>query len=404
MIRSTVALTQELDDIPTAVAELVDSTLSDLNIKKNSVGLLLCDSDADHKALIKGIREKIDMPVFGFSSTAIFTGTHGMVDMSATLTTMTSDDVCFSYAVSEPVTLQNVAIEIEKAYRMAKDHLKAEPIMIMAFPPYILGVMLDIYPRELGRVSGGLPVFGGMPSHDERNGTSAVFCGETAHSDRLAILLIGGNVRPVFSVKSELSVLTDLKRTVTRSVNNQVFTVGDQTFVEFITQLGLNVEQLISGKDRATSFTAYPILVEMQQNEDFDGIPIVRTIHCVDMEDGSATAIGEIPEGSVISMGLLKRQDIERSARNSVTDIKEKMAENENRGYEYSTFFAVSCVARYYVMASQRELEADILQNELPAGKAMSGFYSFGEICPTSIKNGHATNAGHNESLVILAL
>ena len=80
------------------------------------------------------------------------------------------------------------------------------------------------------------------------------------------------------------------------------------------------------------------------------------------------------------------------------------MKQNESEGYKYSMIFAVSCVGRYYVMASKNTLEVEALRGEFPKELSMSGFYSFGELCPTSIREWHAINAAHNESLVLLAI
>jgi hypothetical protein len=55
-------------------------------------------------------------------------------------------------------------------------------------------------------------------------------------------------------------------------------------------------------------------------------------------------------------------------------------------------------------MAPKNTLEADVLRRKLPRGLSMSGYYSFGEVCPTSVRQGKAMNAAHNESLVLLAL
>jgi hypothetical protein len=110
-----------------------------------------------------------------------------------------------------------------------------------------------------------------------------------------------------------------------------------------------------------------------------------------------------VPQGSVISIGILQKGDIKISAQNGLEDLLNKMKLNEDEGYRYSAVFAVSCVARYYVMAGDNGLEAETLRDGLSRNISLSGFYSFGEICPTSIR-GRANNAAHNESLALLAL
>jgi hypothetical protein len=403
MLKSTIAVTYELDDIQCGISELADETLRNIKMGKNSFGLLLCDSDADHGVLAAGLRQKLGIPVVGFSATFMFSGRGGLCDSAAILTTVTSDDVYFSIAVSEPLTPDNITEQIESAYNRAKAALDGDPALIMAFPPYILGIMIDIYPRELNRVSGGIPVFGGLPSHDEIHGKTAVYCGDAVSGDRMALLLMSGAVKPVMSVKNFLGSLTNLKRTVTRSEGNEIRMVGDDTFLRFLERFGLDVAKFANSGEKTTFFTSYPLLVEHAGTSNMDGIPVVRTLHKVDLETGSGTAVGEVPQGSVISVGILQKSDIGISARDGLSDLADKMKQNEDGGYKYSMVFAVSCVARYYVMAGDETLETEALREGLPPDISLSGFYSFGEICPTSIR-GRANNAAHNESLVLLAL
>jgi hypothetical protein len=403
MLKSTTTVTYELDDIQAGISELAEGALRDTETGKNGFGLLLCDSDADHKTLAAGLKQKLGIPIVGFSATSMFCGKDGLCDSAAILTAVTSDDVRFSSAVSEPLTADNIAGQTESAYNRAKAALGCDPALIMAFPPYIPGMMIDIYPRELGRASGGIPVFGGLPSHDEIHGKTAVYCGDTAYDDRMALLLMSGAVKPVMTVKNFLGSLANFKRTVTKAEGNEIYTVGDDTLVQFMERFGLDVTKFANSREKATFFISYPLLVEHAGNANADGIPVVRTLHKVDIETGSGTAIGEVPQGSVISVGILQKNDIWISTQNGVKDLLDKMKVNEDKGYKYSLVFAVSCVARHYVMAGDDRLEFEALRKGLPRDISLSGFYSFGEICPTSIR-GAANNAAHNESLALLAL
>jgi hypothetical protein len=404
MLKSTTAVTYELDDVASGTDELARITKENLKFARNGFGLMFCDSDVDHAKFASELSRKLGVPIVGYSATAMFCDGEGLCDTAAILTTVTSDDVNFSIATSEPLNGNNIAEQIASTYDRAKASLDGEPKLVMAFPPYLLGIMLDIYPRELERVSGGLPIFGGLPAHDDMQGRTAVYCGDSAASDRMTLLLMSGNIKPVMTVKNSLGALANLKRTVTESKGSVVYKVGDDSFVEFLRRFGLDVEKLANPDEKTISFTTYPLLIENTGGENPDGIPVVRTLHGVDLEAGTGTAIGEVPQGSVISVGILQPKDIEKSSYDSIKDLAEKMAAGKAEGYEYSTVFAISCVARYYVMANKNTLEADILRKELPQGLSMSGYYSFGEICPTSVRSGKAMNAAHNESLVLLAL
>ncbi|MDR3165829.1 MAG: FIST C-terminal domain-containing protein [Synergistaceae bacterium] len=404
MFKSTTAVTYEIDDIASGTDELARVTKENLKLARNSFGLMFCDSDVDHAEFASELSRKLGVPIVGHSATAMLCGSEGLCDTAAVLTTVTSDDVNFSIAVSEPLTNVNITAQIASTYDRAKASLDGEPKLVLAFPPYLLGIMLDIYPRELERASGGLPIFGGLPAHDGVHGSTAVYCGDTAASDRMTLLLMSGDVKPLMTVKNSLGALANLKRTVTESKDNVIYKVGDDSFVEFLRRFGLDVEKLANPNEKTTSFTTYPLLIEKTEGKNPDGVPVVRTLHGVDLEVGSGTAVGEVPEGSVISVGILQPKDIEKSSSDSVRDLLEKMAASESEGYKYSTVLAISCVARYYVMAGRNTLEADALRQKLPGELSLSGYYSFGEICPTSIRPGKVVNAAHNESLVLLAL
>ncbi|MDR1966721.1 MAG: FIST C-terminal domain-containing protein [Synergistaceae bacterium] len=404
MLKSTTVITFELDDIEACASELAKETAKNLTLMSGSFALLLCDSDVRHNDLVDGLKRRLGIPIVGFSSTAMMSGADGILDAAAVLTTVTSDDVRFSVAASEPLRAENVCEQIEATYGRALSSLEGPPALIMAFPPCILGITLDAYPRELGRISGGVPVFGGLPAHDDANGSSAVYCGDFASNDRLALLLVSGAVKPVMSVRNSLSMMADLKRTVTSSRGNVIRRVGDGTFVEFLEQFGLDVKKIADAEDSNVSFSSYPLLIERANAPDDDGVLMVRSIFGVDMESGAGTAIGEVPEGSTLSLGVLRMQDIEISTKDTALGLIEKMERNCEDGYSYSVIFAISCVARYFVMAGKSGLEADMLREMLPLGPSLSGFYSFGEICPTSVGGHGAMNAAHNESLVLLAM
>jgi hypothetical protein len=399
------ALTEEVDDAFAGASELTSRTLEKLELRTNSLALLFSDPDASHRELLAAIRSKINIPVVGVSAMSMISSERGLVDMAAIMVTLTSDDVSFSVAHTDPITRENASEQLRGAYGRALDALAgSRPVMAILFPPYIRDVMLDTYPRELERASGGLPIFGGVPSCDGRYGHAAIYCGDAVYNNRACLVLIGGEAKPVFTVKNRLGLLVDIKRTVTSSKENIIYRVGDQTFVEFLTQLGLDVKRIAAASDASESFNAYPLLVKMPDDESDDDLSIIRAVNGVDLETGAGIAIGEVPEGSIISPGIVKLDDIRRTAQSNISELIDKMKENETRGYEYSQFFAISCLGRYYALGGKKSSEAAVLLEGLPPGVPMVGFYGYGEICPKSVKNSRAANAAHNESIAIMAI
>jgi hypothetical protein len=262
---------------------------------------------------------------------------------------------------------------------------------------------LDKYVSILSKISGDIPIFGGLPSSNAAEGDILMYAGGRAFNDRAAIVLLGGNARPLFSVKNVLSSFSHSKHTITDVDENVVFKVDGIPFVDYLRNAGLSVDELMAQKDLAV-YVSTPLLVNLNVDNIDDGIPVVRTIKRLEPSDGSGILFCAISENSKISLASMQRGDIQESAKALMDDITKKIEESSRDGYKYSTLFCVSCGGRYMVMADDKNIEGDILSEGLPEGMTLAGFYAYGEICPTAILDGKATNRVHNESIVICAL
>lgn len=395
IMKSFVNITEQIDDLPLAAEELLAGT-SPGSLQKNTVGILYCYSDMETSELAAVLSKKADFPILGCTAIATMEQKHGFHEMAATLLVMTGDDCSFSLAVSDPITPQNAAEQIEKVCNAVNGELGEDLKLLFAIPPYILGIMLDEYAMGFNLRCPGIPVLGGLPSYNAAGDKNLVIFGGEAYFDRLALLAVGGSVRPVFSVNNVASVNADRKRKVTKSKDNTVYRVGEQTFTDYLREVGLPVENLTEGNNTIT-FVTNPLLLESAQ----DGFSFVRTLHEINLEEGSGTAIGQIPEGAIISICLLERGEIEKSAREGMRALKDKMAA-QNENYTYSTVLAVSCIGRHLLMLPNNDAEVNSLLSEFPGGLVLSGFYSYGELGPQGASQ--TQNFAHNESLIFCAI
>jgi len=395
-MKSFVNITEQIDDLPLAAEELLAGA-SPESLQKNTVGILYCYSDMETSELASVLSQKAGFPILGCTAIATMEQKDGFHEMAATLLILTSDDCAFSLAVSDPIKPQNAAEQIEKVCGSVSQELGEDLKFLFALPPYILGIMLDEYALGFNRCCPDIPVLGGLPSYNatgDRNLT--IFGGET-YADRLVLLAVSGNIRPVFSVNNVTSVDADRKRKVTKSKGNIVYRVGEQTFTDYLREVGLPVDNLTEGNATIT-FVSNPLLLENTQ----DGFSFVRTLHEINLEEGTGTAIGQIPEGAVVSVCLLERGEIEQSAKAGMKSLKEKMSAAQNDGYQYSTVLAVSCIGRHLLMLPNNDAEVNSLLSEFPDGLALSGFYSYGELGPQGATQ--TKNFAHNESLIFCAI
>ncbi|MCC8123566.1 MAG: FIST C-terminal domain-containing protein [Oscillospiraceae bacterium] len=397
-MQSQVAVTYLVDEPALAAQELYDQ-LSANPPGKNSVGILTCYSDMEAEELAAVLSETCAFPIIGATAIASMDHKHGFHEMAAVLLVLTADDCSFAPVLSAPITPETVVQAVEDAYREAVRTLGETPGLVIALPPYQLALMLDVYTDIFNRAAPGVPVTGGLPSYNGNGDTNAVIFGGHTYTDRMALLAIGGNIQPVFSVLTVSQNDASKKRPVTRAENNVIYRVGGKTFVEYLEEVGLPVDNLADG-NTTVSFTANPLMIEEQHAEFGDTFTYMRTLHALDMKQGSGIAIGRIPAGANVSVCPLDRDAISKAAEQGISDLKEKMAEAQ--GYRYSTVIGISCIGRYVVMAPNGNVETDNIVRRLPEGMSLAGFYSYGEISPLPAQSSSVAFA-HNESLVLCA-
>ena len=394
-MKSFVNVTEQIDDFPLAVEELLAGT-SPGELQRNAVGILLCYSDMDTAGLAAALSQKAKFPIIGCTAIALMENNRGLHDMAASLAVLTCDDCSFSVAVSDPITTSNVSEQIDKTCQAIRNASVEEPKLLYALPPYILNIMLDEYASGFNRCFPGVPLLGGLPSYNATGDENLTIFGGETFSDRLVMLSISGNIRPVFTVQNVVTVDADRKRKVTESKGNVIYRLGDQTFTEYLQEVGLPVESLTQGNATIT-FVSNPLLLESAQ----DGFSFVRTLHEINPDEGTGTAIGQIPQGATLSICSLQRRDIEQAAAAGFKILKDKMDAEQVDGYQYTTVLSVSCIGRYLLMSPDNDAEVKSLLTEFTPGLTLSGFYSYGELGP----QGPARTQifAHNESLILCA-
>lgn len=399
---SKVAVTHQMDDYALAARELSEQILGGDALKTNSAGILMCYSDMEVENFVAELKGLLSFEVVGCACVASMDGGEGFHEMAATLLVLSADDCAFSVGVSEPVAPGNVAGRVAKTYAEVASGLHGAPKLLVAILPYSLDIMLDEFTLAFNEVAEGIPVVGGLPSHTGSDDANVTISRGQVYRDRLVLLGISGNVRPVFSVQNVTASTVELKRKVTKARDNTVYRVGNQTFVEYMREIGFPLDSL-TGADTVT-FVSNPLLLENVKMQGGDDFTFVRTLHKIDIDEGSGTAIGMIPESATLSICSLDRKDIETAAGTGMRDLQEKMARVEKEGYAFSTVFAVSCIGRYLLMSPQGETETKGLLAELPQGISLAGFYGYGEIGPLPWGDTAVMNFAHNESLVLCAL
>jgi hypothetical protein len=109
----------------------------------------------------------------------------------------------------------------------------------------------------------------------------------------------------------------------------------------------------------------------LRDNQDSTGL--IRTILGIDEKAGSLVFAGDIPQGALVRLMHAKPQGLVNGAAGAA-----KASAQANDGLAV----LVSCVGRKIVMGDETEEEIDAVKDVFKGKAAVTGFYSYGEICP----------------------
>ncbi len=174
-------------------------------------------------------------------------------------------------------------------------------------------------------------------------------------------------------------------REVTRSEKNILYELDGQPALGLYKKyLGDYASQLPS------SALLFPISLTLE-----DGISsVVRTILSVNEANGSMVFAGDIPQGSNVR---LMKASFDRLI-DGASDAAE-MSSMSLRDSNPDLAILISCVGRKLVLKQRVEEELEAIRTVLGPQAVMTGFYSYGEICPMKPFEQHCEL--HNQTMTI---
>lgn len=160
------------------------------------------------------------------------------------------------------------------------------------------------------------------------------------------------------------------ERLVTKSTANILYELDDQPVLDLYKRyLGERADEL------PASGLLFPLSMRLEGKE----VGLVRTILAVNEQDRSMTFAGNIPEGSYVR---LMKANFER-----LIDGASGAASMSNQAFgekPVDLALLISCVGRKLVLKQRVEEEIESVKSKLSPSTALTGFYSYGEICPVA--------------------
>jgi hypothetical protein len=389
MFKVLTTYTYELDNPEKAAQEILAQIDIKNNLLKNSVALLFCHTKFIEMGVMEAVCKSLPFDVVG--CTSLFFAVSGQTGdsvatdgMMLTVTVLTSDDVEFAVSVSEPLTEANGEEHIQTLYRNTAASLGARPELVFAFPPTQLNLTIDVMSAALDRACGGVPIFGtvalDMVTHIRNPLT--IHRG-AAYSDRMALLLFKGPVKPrFFSIRFPKKSILTQDAVITGAEGSRIHTINNMPATSFLKELGLM-------QNSAESFvSAIPLIIEDGEGKN----PRVVVVQDITPE-GTLICSRQVPVGKLLKIGASTADMVLTGASTLFQNIAEK-----GNGAGLLVF---SCFLRSVTLGEGAIAEVQLLQQVLGSNFGPWLYLSSGgELCPANTGFGETVNQALQYALI----
>jgi len=176
-------------------------------------------------------------------------------------------------------------------------------------------------------------------------------------------------------------------REVTRSKGNILYELDGLPALELYKRyLGSHAADL------PASALLFPLSLRIQGSE----TALVRTVLSVNEEDGSMVFAGDIPQGEHVRLMKANFERLLDGANGAAEMMKTSL-----RNLTPDLAILISCVGRKLVLKLRVEEELERVREVTGNSTVLTGFYSYGEICPTKPFVNHCEL--HNQTMTITA-
>lgn len=382
MFKMAVGYSEDVDE-DDAIAEALDLAAEKLDGLTPAAGVLFAGVDYVHQPLVEAVTDRYpDIKLIGCVADGQMSSESGYADDGVTLTLFASDVLDITAGIG-----QNVSASPVEASRAAAEQAMAvtdkEPALAIAFTDLLqsdLGAVVESLSDVLGK---DIPVVGGASAAEDIRATpwmSHQFYGTEVLSDSLPLLLFSGPLKISASVAHGWTP-TGKAATVTSSERNRVGAVGEESVIDYYrSYIGEDLGFLM----------ANPLAVS--QGDSF----VLRSVVGTDETDGTASFMGEVPEGATVRVSMTTVPDILDAASYAVSDA---LANFPGPGKPEGAFL-VSCAVRKMLLGSHAGEEAAGARDQLGLDLPMTGFYAWAEIGPLA----DGVTRLHNATFVTLLI
>lgn len=273
----------------------------------------------------------------------------------------------------------------ESSYAAGTDLARALPHEDLAHV-LVLSDGLNVNGNEFMRgLQSGLPahvaVTGGLAGDGHGFEKTFVISNDITESHMAAALgLYGRRLKVACSTQGGWDAFGP-ERLVTRSRGNILYEMDGRSALELYK---LYLGDL--AKDLPAAGMNFPLNLRSREED----IPVIRTVLGLN-PDGGLVFGGDIPEGTYVRLMKANYDRLIQGAHSAAENCQSSTGKVE-------LALLISCTARRYVLKQRTEEEVEAVQQVFDPDTVLTGFYSFGEICPHVMGR---PSEYHNQSMTI---
>lgn len=384
MAFKTIVLHSEDIDTDRALDEILPKAHELLMGEKPMAGIVYMGIDHQHIVIADRIsRQWSEMALVGCTTDGEFSSELGYREDSIVLTLILSDS-CQAFAGYISNQASTVDDENHRLYRAAEAHFGGKPKLAILFSE-ALKINGEMVLDSLMKVTQGqLPVVGGIAADSVRNEETVQLCGNHASPHISPILFLAGDFDYSWGIESGWEPFGD-EGLITRARSNQLFEINGKPALDFY---------YVTLGDGMKPTNEMPIAV-YDENGFFR---FLRTsLQNCDLKTGAITYLGNIPETGRVRIAMVSRDGIIQGALSSVRQALSSFPD----GKKPALLLAFSCSARRALLGTRTSEEYEEVEKLLDKTTAISGFFTYGEICPNSVRS---SCEFHNETYVAVLL
>jgi hypothetical protein len=401
MIKSYTVAVREIDDGAAAV-KLAAEGVASLPLLKNTAGIITAHPECVPSGVFRDVARALPFPSVGMTTIAHCAGAEADTYMLSILV-LTSDDCAFSCGASDPISeecgVETAEEAVRKCYRELRGRLPGEPKLALLYSHFFLAPRQYQFTAAISETVPNLPIFGAVANDDKQNvrpkTNARILAGGELYDDRLALVLVSGNVTPKFYIASvtEDAIIMPRVGVITKADGIKLLKVNNVNAPDFFKQIGFLGEE--SGGWRNGEEGLLSSLFVLHIDDGYGGSAnITRIPFKVDAE--AVYCAGPLFEGAAISVAF--------NTRDGVVETASQLCEQIKRGCAGGTVIIYSCIGRRFGLLGEPMAELSAIIGQLADNFVYTAAYGTGEMCPIRVTDAKAFNQDHSQTIVACVL